>query len=148
MLAAPCFVVGMETGRRKDWREEETIDQAVRRLIGVMDERKKKASEGLDTSEKFADQPAVSLAQAEKEGPSWSDQGDSTLDSSAPITGAGGVYAGFDSGCGQVVVHRKSRPCEDVQGVTIACPLTEADTIAGGFTVPYANGNAPRREIK
>ena len=41
MLPAPCFCLRMvETGRRRDWREEESVSDAVRRLIGVMDERK------------------------------------------------------------------------------------------------------------
>ena len=44
----------------KDFRETETIDQAVRRLIGVMDERKKRRASGAQSPEQIHD-PAQSL---------------------------------------------------------------------------------------
>lgn len=58
----------MVEGRRKDWREDETLEAAARRLLAEWDERiaRKKAAERLKASEKFSDQPARSLAMAEK----------------------------------------------------------------------------------
>ena len=125
------------------------MEAAARRLLAEWDERiaKKKASERLNQgSERIESQARVPAHSWEKEGPGQSDKGVRTLDGQVPIADAGGCCAGWEIRCGQVVANRKCRPCEGIQGVTIACPLTETDTIAGGFTVPDLNGNASRRE--
>lgn len=58
----------MSSTHRKDWREDETLEAAARRLLAEWDERiaKKKAEEALQSSSKIADQPARSLAKAEE----------------------------------------------------------------------------------
>lgn len=93
----PLHVLNMGNGRAKGWRELETYEEAAVRLLRVLDERVKKRAAGAQSPAQITDQPAVSLAKAEKEGPSWSDKGDRTLDGSAPITGAGGDCAGWSA---------------------------------------------------
>jgi hypothetical protein len=78
-----------------------------------------------------------------------SDKGVGTLNRRPQLTDSrrGEVAGGFKERCGQVVDNRKCRPSEGVEGSSIACPLTETDTIASGFTVPDLNGNASRRGL-
>ena len=47
---------GMNGRQRKDWRETEPVEDAVRRLIGVMDERARKKASGAQSPEQIADE--------------------------------------------------------------------------------------------
>lgn len=65
------MLVGMSGEKRKDFREFETMEEAARRLIGVMDERKKRRlAGGLEGPAEIRNQPAVSPAKAENGGQS------------------------------------------------------------------------------
>lgn len=75
----------MSNRHQRNWREEETLEAAARRLLAEWDERiaKKKAEEALQSSSKIADQPARSLAKAEEaEG---ENVGLGTFDRSPPV---------------------------------------------------------------
>ena len=127
-----------------NWRETESLEEAARRLIGVMDERAKKRLSGrLQAPEKFQGDSRVPSSR-ESAAPNQSNQGVGMLDGSAPIADAG-RSGGSGLGCGQVACNRKCRPLEGFQGSSIACPLTDADTIASGFSMPDLNGKAHRR---
>ncbi|WP_210236321.1 MULTISPECIES: hypothetical protein, partial [unclassified Mesorhizobium] len=62
--------------RQKGWREEETMEDAARRLLQELDERvRRKASERLEGSEKIADRPWSQ----DENGREASDRGSGTL---------------------------------------------------------------------
>lgn len=82
--------------RKVVWTEEETIDQAVRRLIGVMDERKERRASGAQSTEKFADPSRTSPCVPKENGgqsPSANSVGSAALKGSgrqSTVAGGGG----------------------------------------------------------
>src|SRR5690349_11196803 len=77
-------VENMSGGQRKDWREYETMEDAARRLIGVMDERAKRKAAG-----SLGVEPAEILNRPlspDENGPSESDRGSGSLDRSGQLT--------------------------------------------------------------
>jgi hypothetical protein len=118
---------------RKDFRDFETLGDAARRLIGVMDERakKRKAAGGLGVDRhQFADRPMS----PDENGPSESDRGSGSLDRSgqlAPVregTGdhtaeRGGNDSGLEWGGGHVDFRRNFRGNKDTTRPTLDEPL-------------------------
>lgn len=82
----------MSNRHQRNWREEETLEAAARRLLAEWDERiaKKKAAERLEASEQIADQPARSLADADKSADSENDGVMGSFDRCPPVTAAKG----------------------------------------------------------
>jgi hypothetical protein len=139
----------MSSTQRKDWREEETLEEAARRLIGVMDERAKRRLAGGQNGpaeihrssasplEKAADSESVGLGSLDRCPPVNAARGGQGSDHIATTQRQGSN--GLEGRCGQVfsdVLRR--RPVEDA-GITTTCPRSDAEMIADRFTVQYGN---------
>jgi hypothetical protein len=90
----------MSNSRRRNFREDETLEAAARRLLQEWDERiaRKKAAERLEASAQIADQSCPS---ADKRADGESDQGVSTLNRRPQLTATredGEVGSGWVAG--------------------------------------------------
>ncbi|TGR83313.1 hypothetical protein EN866_34250 [Mesorhizobium sp. M2D.F.Ca.ET.223.01.1.1] len=131
--------------RRKDWREEESIEDAARRLLAELDERvRRKASERLEGSEKIADRP---WSQDERGG-SESDGVTGSLDrcrQSTPTVGGNGGDPALEGvaerglGCGQTDFDTVRF---SLDGMEAACPAR------GDFHVAERARHAPEDEVE
>lgn len=85
----------MSSSNERDWRETESMEDAARRLIGVMDERaKRKTLSGGDLGPEQIQDPREHVpASREKAG---ANQSDGPLDGSRPIAATGGECSGSD----------------------------------------------------
>jgi len=138
----PLHGLTMSNGRTKGWRELESFEEAAARLIGVMDERKRKRLAGsLNAPAEIMDQqrsPAENAAGEKLEGSGSFDR--------QPQRPAAREDACSGLGSGQVYSNRPNAgPSGGVNSVvTTPCPRTDANEVSGGFTVPVLNSNARR----
>ncbi|RWO22841.1 hypothetical protein [Mesorhizobium sp.] len=135
-----CMLGGMEQQRRrKDWRETESLEDAARRLIGVMDERanaKKTLAGGVLGPAEIRD-PAPTVL--EKVADSENDWGLSSFDRCPPVAAAGEDGSGL--GAGGVGCAGPVEPDD----VTMRPPATSADSNRYDFTTgPEGQSRAVR----
>lgn len=129
-----------------EWTEEETIGQAVRRLIGVMDERKKRRASGAQSPEKIADPRPTHVPASDRESwPEPSRDRRKTTPGSGQSSDANGEEcrgSGLEERCGQDLVGgvTRHRPVEGTENPT-TCPRSNAEMVADRFTVPVLNGD-------
>lgn len=129
----------MDNGRRKDWREFETTEDAARRLLRVLDERtKKKLSGGFGVPEQIQDPRQCVPADRESAAPNQGNQGVCMLDGSAPSAVAGGDYDGCD--VGEVGCAGPVEPDD----VTMRSPATNADSNRHVLTTGLEGNRAVR----